>query len=93
MRKVDPPDAKAVMGRWSYDYLQVAKELHESPGEWHLLDEGAKLSAASAIRQGSIKDFHPKDGYEVTTRNTDRKVNPPTCDIYVRWVQPEKKEN
>lgn len=91
MRFVDPPNSKAVMGRWSYDWLDVGRKLRANPGEWLLLDEEARLSVASAIRQGSIKDFHPTQGFEVTVRNTQRKATPPTCTIYVRY-NPEKEK-
>lgn len=91
MKFVEPPHRKAIMGKWSYDWIAIRTKIRERPNEWLLVAEGAKISVANAIRQGSIKDFSPKDGYVITTVNNDRTVVPATCDLYVKY-DPEKDE-
>lgn len=91
--KEPPPRREA-----PYDWAAIAKKLRrraaQYPGDpekwWALVYEDGPNSYAVAIRQAKITALRPTRGFEVKTTNNKR-TNPRTCDLYLRYV-PEKDE-
>lgn len=74
-------------GRGKYDWREIAERCKAQPGEWYLVFEGDRRSIAVAISSQSVSTMTEANGFESTTRNNNKRAEPPTCDLWVRYVR------
>ena len=85
LKFVDPPEPR--VGKWSYDWTAVYRQLREHPGEWALLDheKQPRVSVANALRDSKISQMRRDRGIQIRTANGKYDQSPKVCDIYLRY--------
>jgi hypothetical protein len=86
----EPPPPKRER---SFDWAAIAAECRAIPGEWYKVFEGGLRSIAIALSQDKMVALTRDKGFEYTTRNNNRLAEPPTCDLYVRYVPAKDRSN
>lgn len=74
-------------GRGKYNWEEIAALCKEHPSEWYCVFEGDRRSIAVAVRTQSVNAMAEAKGFESTTRNNKADAEPPTCDLWVRYVR------
>lgn len=69
-----------------YDWSVVEAECRAHPGKWYHVFTQDRKTIATAVRQGSVRRLAKQRGFEVLTRNNKTNVDPPVCDLWVRYV-------
>ena len=72
-------------GSERHDWLKIAHELRDNPGEWALVAENVVRTYVTHIKRGSINAFAPAGSYEAVSRGygTDQTR---TAKLYARYV-------
>jgi hypothetical protein len=72
-------------GTERHNWLKIAYELKDHPGEWALVAEDVVRTYVTHIKRGNIKAFYPPGSYEAVSRGygTDHTR---TAKLYARYV-------
>lgn len=73
------------------DWEDLARTLRRNPGKWLKVWEAGRSSWYTAIAIGHIPQLHRDKGFETRTANNTRE-HPRTCDLYMRYVRPQRKD-
>lgn len=68
-----------------HNWLKIAHELKDHPGEWALVGENVVRTYVTHIKRGTIKAFSPPGSYEAVSRGygTDQSR---TAKLYARYI-------
>lgn len=74
-------------GRGKYNWEAIAEKCKAQPGEWYCVFEQDRRSIAVAVSTQSVSHVTEARGFESTTRNNNKKAEPPVCDLWIRYVR------
>ena len=85
----DPPE----LTKDKYDWEDIAEKCRAQPMDYYHVFTGGLRSTAMAVMQNKVAVLREDRGFEGTTRNNNRVVEPPTCDFYVRYNPTKDRSN
>lgn len=72
-------------GNDRHDWLEVARQLKERPGEWAVVAEDIQRTYVTAVKKGRIRAFQPAGTFEAISRGSGTEVGR-AGKLYVRYV-------
>ena len=72
-------------GSERHDWLEIAYELKENPGQWALVGENVLRTYVTHIKKGTVKAFHPPGSFEAVSRGYGTDTTR-TAKLYARYI-------